>query len=120
MNRSITPSKVFVFFFTALLSAIAIGQNASPTQSQMQMLQNLSPAERQMALEELTRSSELGVDQPIEFPELIVPIEEEIEELEGDSDEAELELSFFEQKIIRASHRYTCSSRIQAWPWRYY
>jgi protein involved in polysaccharide export with SLBB domain len=100
MNRSITPSKVFVFFFTALLSAIAIGQNASPTQSQMQMLQNLSPAERQMALEELTRSSELGVDQPIEFPELIVPIEEEIEELEGDSDEAELELSFFEQKII--------------------
>ena len=66
------------------------------------MLEQLSPSERQRALQELTDSSELGVDQPIEFPELIVPIEEEIEGAdEGeDLEEAELELGFFEQEII--------------------
>jgi len=103
MNSSINPAKVFVFFFTALLSVIAIGQNMSPNESQMQMLQNLSPAERQMALQELTGSSSLGVDQPIEFPELVTPIEEEIEEEEeeeGESAEADLELGFFEQSIV--------------------
>ncbi|MDB4498146.1 SLBB domain-containing protein [Gammaproteobacteria bacterium] len=102
MNKSITTFKASVFFLMALFTVIASAQNASLTQSSMQMLEQLSPSERQRALQELTDSSELGVDQPIEFPELIVPIEEEIEGVdEGeDLEEAELELGFFEQEII--------------------
>ena len=102
MNKSITTFKASVFFLMALFTVIANAQNASLTQSSMQMLEQLSPSERQRALQELTDSSELGVDQPIEFPELIVPIEEEIEGAdEGeDLEEAELELGFFEQEII--------------------
>lgn len=102
MNKSITTFKASVFFLMALFTVIASAQNASLTQSSMQMLEQLSPSERQRALQELTDSSELGVDQPIEFPELIVPIEEEIEGAdEGeDLEEAELELGFFEQEII--------------------
>lgn len=102
MNKSITTFKASVFFLMALFTVIASAQNASLTQSSMQMLEQLSPSERQRALQELTDSSELGVDQPIEFPELIIPIEEEIEGAdEGeDLEEAELELGFFEQEII--------------------
>ena len=102
MNKSKTTLKLSVFFLTALIIIIAGAQNTSLAQSNMQMLQQLSPSERQRALEELTDSSTLGVDQPIEFPELIVPIEEEIEGAEEDDnlEEAEIELGFFEQEII--------------------
>ena len=102
MNKSKTTLKLSVFFLTALIIIIAGAQNTSLAQSNMQMLEQLSPSERQRALEELTDSSTLGVDQPIEFPELIVPIEEEIEGAEEDDnlEEAEIELGFFEQEII--------------------
>jgi len=100
MNRSLTTFKIFAFCLAALLTVVANGQSPRPTNSQLQMLQQLSPSERQQVLEELTRSSGLGVDQPIEFPELTLPLEEEEDVEEEGLDEAELELSFFEQDIV--------------------
>ncbi len=64
------------------------------------MLQQLPAAQREEVLKMLNNSSAEGMEQPIAFPELFVPLDEEEEEDEDEElDEAALNLSFFEQVI---------------------
>jgi polysaccharide export outer membrane protein len=74
------------------------------------MLQQMSPAERQLVIETLSGpsgSSSVGNDQSVEFPNLVNPIElDEESELELTIDEAELALSFFERDILLESFGY--------------
>jgi len=89
-----------------MLGAASVsGQTPEPTQDQLRMLQQLSPAEREALMEALLDSSNVGIDEPVIFPNLVEPIllEEDAEvdaDLELEEDEIDLELSFFESEIV--------------------
>jgi polysaccharide export outer membrane protein len=99
--------KPAVFLLGLLMVTSASGQSRQPTQDQLRMLQQMSPAERQLVIETLSGSSSVGNDQSVEFPNLVNPIElDEGPELELTIDEAKLALSFFERDILLESFGY--------------
>jgi polysaccharide export outer membrane protein len=90
-----------VLFCAGMLGAATVsGQTPEPTADQLRMIQQLSPAEREAAIEVLMGSSGARADEPVRFPNLIRPLvlEEEADELE--LEEGELTLSFFEREIM--------------------
>jgi polysaccharide export outer membrane protein len=97
----VSKRKVFQFLIActgALVIAAAGAQSPGPNQDQLRMLQQLPPEQRDAVLETLLESSGEAVNQSIEFPELVTPLEEVEAEEELVAEDA-TSLTFFEQEI---------------------
>ena len=76
------------------LSVVAMAQAPMPTSEQLELINQLPPAQRQAVLRELRKQQrQAGQDQPLEQPDLVLPMEDEVAEEPEEEEEEPLTLT---------------------------